>query len=78
MQGVIPIFNFSSLAPLTFNNVFIPVSSRLTNKYMADVVQRLERTVVVRKTGVRFSPSAFSLENFGAVGTIGADCPHSL
>jgi hypothetical protein len=28
------------------------------NKYMAVVVQRLERTVVVRKTRVRLSPSA--------------------
>lgn len=82
MQGVIPIIftkeDSSSLAFDSFNNVFILVSSRLSNKYMAVVVQWLERTVVVRKTGVRLSPPAFFLENInlGANGTFGADCPH--
>ena len=66
MQGVIPIIftkeDSSSLAFDSFNNVFILVSSRLSNKYMAVVVQWLERTVVVRKTGVRLSPPAFNNE----------------
>ena len=69
MQGVIPIiftkednssFAYDSFIPI--DSVFI---SSLSNKYMAVVVQWLERAVVVRKTGVRLSPPAFSFRNFG-------------
>lgn len=35
-------------------------SERDKTKYMAIVVQWLERTTVARKTGVRFSPFAFT------------------
>lgn len=87
MQGVIPIiityednssFAYDSFIPI--DSVFIPSLSSLSNKYMAVVVQWLERAVVVRKTGVRLSPPAFNFENInlGANGTIGADCPHSF
>ena len=71
MQGVIPIIftkeDNSSYAYNNFsiNNVFIPTFCGLNNLNMAVVVQWLERTVVVRKTGVRLSPPAFSFRNFG-------------
>jgi hypothetical protein len=58
MQGVIPTTDSSSLASF-FDNVFIPGLS-VFKVNMAVVVQRLECTVVVRKTGVQLSPSAFA------------------
>ncbi len=61
MQGVIPTFNFSSLAFDNFyliDNVFIPSNSCLINEYGGCSLV-VKRTVVVRVTGVRFSPSAY-------------------
>jgi protein-tyrosine-phosphatase len=61
MQGVIPTFNFSSLAFDNFyliDNVFIARNSCLINEYGGCSLV-VKRTVVVRVTGVRFSPSAY-------------------
>ena len=67
-MGVIPITRIkeenSSLAFDKSNNIFIPFI--LKNKYGGCSLVA-ERTVVVCKTGVRFSPSAFfeRIENGG-------------
>ena len=65
MQGVLPIiFTKDDSFSLAFNNfylidnVFIPRNSCLINKYGGCSLV-VKRTVVVRVTGVRFSPSAF-------------------
>lgn len=54
-MGIIPIIRKTNLSN-AFNNVFIP---KVLKFQYGDCSSVVERTVVVRKTGVRFSPLAF-------------------